>query len=34
MAISVILNTMLGTSKEKKVKEKIKDSVFLKGLKK
>ena len=33
MAISVILNTMLGTSKEKKVKEKIKDSVFLKGLK-
>jgi len=33
MAISVILNIIFGTSKDKKIKEKIKDSVFLKGIK-
>lgn len=33
MAISVILNVVFGTSKDKKVKEKIKDTVFLKGIK-
>jgi simple sugar transport system permease protein len=33
MAISVILNVVFGTSKDKKVKEKVKDTVFLKGIK-
>lgn len=33
MAISVILNVVFGTSKDKKVKEKIKDTVFFKGIK-
>ncbi len=34
MAISVILNVVLGSSKEKRVVDTLKDSVFLKGIKK
>jgi simple sugar transport system permease protein len=34
MAISVILNVVLGDSKEKRLKDTIKDSVFLKGIRK